>query len=253
MTSKYVLKDARLYAGAADLTGSGSKIELKCSCEDKDTTTYGSGGWKEALPGLAETMLESGGFFESGGTVAYQDDESWADLIGSMAIPWSVLPRQPAAATYGDLAYVAQGISTAYTIGDAVGEVAPWSATGKGSEVTARGSVLNPPGTARTATGSGTAVQIGALSASQALYVNLHLLSVSGTATPTITFTVQSDNASNFPSSTTQATFTAATAIGYQVKKISGAVTDDWWRVGYTISGTNPSFLALVTAGIGPI
>jgi hypothetical protein len=31
---------------------------------------------------------------------------------------------------------------------------------------------------------------------------------------------------------------------------VSGPITDDWFRVSYTISGTTPSFLFAVTAGI---
>ena len=41
-------------------------------------------------------------------------------------------------------------------------------------------------------------------------------------------------------------------ALDGQTGVVSGAITDQWWRVSYTISGTNPSFLFAVAAGVGP-
>ncbi len=114
-----------------------------------------------------------------------------------------------------------------------------------------RGQVLHPPGTARTVTGSGLARQLGALSATRALYVGLHVLSAAGT-TPSVTVVVESDDAVGMASPTTRATFTAATAAGGQTVQIPGPVTDDWWRVRWTISGTTPSFLFVAAAGLGP-
>jgi hypothetical protein len=108
--------------------------------------------------------------------------------------------------------------------------------------------VLHGP-TARTATGTGTSVQLGAVSSTQRLYVALHVFSVSGT-TPSLTVAIQSDNATGFPSASTVTTLTAATAIGSQITRVAGPITDDWFRVSYTISGTDPSFLFAVTAGI---
>jgi hypothetical protein len=114
-----------------------------------------------------------------------------------------------------------------------------------------RGVCAHPPGTARTATGNGTGVQIvGGVPAGQYLYAAIHVLSVSGTSTPTLTVKIQSDNGSGFPSATDIATFTAATARTGEVVRAAGAITDDWFRVSYTISGTTPSFLFLVTLGV---
>jgi hypothetical protein len=82
------------------------------------------------------------------------------------------------------------------------------------------------------------------------MYANLHVLSVSGTSTPTLTVSVASDNAVGFPSSAAQGAFAAATAVGGESIRIPGAILDDWWRVTWTITGTNPSFLFLVSMGV---
>jgi len=61
---------------------------------------------------------------------------------------------------------------------------------------------------------------------------------------------LQSDDNSDFTSATDRATFTALTAIGSEIKSVAGAVTDQYWRLNYTISGTNPSFSIHATIGI---
>jgi hypothetical protein len=131
-----------------------------------------------------------------------------------------------------------------------LGDVAGWSADARGTWPLVRGVSAHPSGTPRTATGVGTSLQLGALAEGQNMYANLHVLSVSGTAAPTLTMTVHSDNATGFPSTTLRGSFAAKTAVGGESIRIAGPITDDWWRLSWTISGTNPSFLFLVSMGI---
>lgn len=245
--SKFVLLNSRIFAGAVDLTSNSNKVELMEDREDKDTTSFGSAGWKEVLAGLASTSLNASGQWEAGDTTKVDDDQ-FANLgtVGG----WSVIPAAASASVAaGDLAWLVKALRCKYVIGDQVGNVAPWSGENKGTSPLVRGAVLHPPGTARTATGSGTAVQLGAVAAGKSLYAALHVYSVSGT-TPSITVKVQSDDNSGMSSPTDRITFTAATAVGGQYSSVAGAITDDWWRVTWTISGTTPSFLFVATAGI---
>lgn len=248
--AKAVLKGVRLFAGGVDLTTVNNKISLESEVEPKDATAFNPNSntivWQELLAGIASTKASGEGQWEAG-DASKVDDGSWSGLGGVGA--WTVCP---VGAAVGDLAWPTKMLEGSYELLGSVGDVAPWKADWTGSWPLPRGQVLHPPGTARTTTGSGTARQLGALSATQALYVTLHVLSVSGTSTPTITVAIDSDDNSGMSSPTTRGTFAAATAIGGQTMKISGAVTDDWWRASWTISGTNPSFLFLVAAGIGP-
>jgi hypothetical protein len=83
------------------------------------------------------------------------------------------------------------------------------------------------------------------------MYAALHVLSVAGTATPTITARVESSVDNTFASPTTRLTFAAATAVSGQTLRTAGtAITDTWWRVAWTISGTTPSFLFAAALGI---
>lgn len=241
---KFILTNVRAFAVGADLTGNSNKIEVSSEHEDKDATNYASSGWKEVLGGLASCEITGEGQWEAG-SPAMVDDSSWSQLGG--VGPWSL---GPAGAAVGDLTYFTQALRSSYALGDAVGEVAPWSGTAKGSWPLVRGQFAHPPGTARTTTGTGTAINLGAVTAGKRLYAALHVLSVSGT-TPSITARVESDDAVGFASPTTQLTFTAATAPGGQALRTSGsAITDTWWRVAWTISGTTPSFLFVSTLGI---
>ncbi|MBN0043121.1 hypothetical protein JS756_03120 [Streptomyces actuosus] len=240
-----ILTNVRTFAGGADLTGNSNKIEISAEVEDKDATNYGSGGWKELLGGLGSAEISGEGQWEAGdpGKV---DDASWAQLGG--VGPWSISANN--AAAVGDLAYLTKALRSDYKLGDAVGEIAPWASTAKSSWPLVRGEFAHPPGTARTADGSGTGLNLGALASGQRLYAALHVLSASGT-TPSITARVESSADNTFASPTTRLTFDAASAAGGQILRTDGSpVTDTWWRVAWTITGTTPSFLFVASLGI---
>lgn len=241
--SKMVLLDVRLFAVGVDLTSASSKAEVSAEVEEKETTNYASGGYKEVLGGIASSTIQAEGQWEAGDATKV-DDASWSQLGGLG--PWTVVPT---AATVGSLAYTTYAMRGDYTLGGSVGDVAPWQSKASGSWPLVRGQIAHPPGTARTSTGTGTGVQLGAVATGKRLYAALHILSASGT-TPSITARVESDDNSGFTSATTQLTFAAATAAGGQILRASGPITDDWYRIAWTISGTTPSFTFVAALGI---
>ena len=243
--AKFVWQNVRLFTATADLTGVNNKLEVTAEREAKEATPFATSGavWAEVLAGLAKTEISAEGQWEAGDTGKI-DDAAFANL-GSV-VPVTI---GPVGAADGDLAYLTGALRTKFDVGGSVGEVAPWTGEMVGNWPLVRGKMAHPPGTARTSTGTGTAYQLGAASSSQYLYAALHVLSLSGTS-PSITVKVQSDNASNFPSATDQITFTAATARSGQLSRVAGPITDDWFRVSYTISGTGPSILFAVAFGI---
>lgn len=242
---KFVLLDTRLFAGGADLSGNSNKAEIQAEFEEKEVTNYRSGGAKEVLGGLASSSINAEGQWEAADT-SKVDDAAWAMLGGRSA--WTICPTD---AVVGALAYTTYGLHSSYKVGDEVGNVAPWTAKVSGAWPVARGQIAHPPGTARTVTGTGASVQLGAVPAGRRLYAALHVLSVAGTAAPTITARIESDNAVGFPSAVTQLTFTAAAARGGEILRTSGsAIADDWYRIAWTITGTTPSFLFAAALGI---
>ena len=93
-------------------------------------------------------------------------------------------------------------------------------------------------------------MQLGAVGATEKCYVGIHCYGVSGTSTPTVTFKLQSDDNSSFTSPTDRITFSNITAIGADYQSAAGAITDTYYRLNYTISGTSPSFSIHATIGI---
>jgi hypothetical protein len=241
-----VLLDARIYLESADLTGWSNKVETMLSVADEDVTNFASGGWKQRTGGEFDTDVSVEGFFEQL-DVSRPDDMFWANL-GSNQAALTVAPTSGAA---GVLAYLSRVQVMDYKPGGAVGKVLAWSSSLKGNWPFVRGLILHPQGTPRTSTGTGTGFQIGAVGAAQRMYACLHVLSVAGT-TPSITVALQSSVDNTFSSPTTRLTFAADTALDGQALSVLGAITDQWWRVAWTISGTTPSFLFAVSAGIGP-
>lgn len=100
--------------------------------------------------------------------------------------------------------------------------------------------------TSSTSTGS----QLGEVSTGQSIYANLHCTGAS--AGDTLDVIVQSDDNSGFSSATNRITFTqvAGGNIASEHLSLAGVVDDDYWRISFTIAGSDPSFTFAVSIGI---
>ena len=247
-----ILRNVRIFSGGADLTSRTNKIELSGEYEKKDATNFGSvdannNVWKELVAGLGSAQLDGAGQWEAGDT-GKVDDALWAQLGGLDA--WTIAPGAAVSAP----AYLMRGMEGSYKLLGGTGDVAPWSTSVESAWPLARGQIAHGPGTARTATGSGTVVDLGAaVPAGKGLYAALHVLSVAGTSTPTITVSVQSAPTVGFGAPTTRLSFTPATARGGELLRVAGPITDQYVRASWTISGTAPSFLFVVSVGTANI
>jgi hypothetical protein len=241
--AKFVLLNCRPFLGSADLTSVSNKCEFAVEIEEKDVTTFTPTGdvWAEKLGGIRGATWSGEGFWEAG-DASKVDDATFADLGAVRA-----LTVAPQTAAVGAMAYVTAVMRTSYEQGASVGDAAPWTAEASGSWPAARGVILHDPGTARTTTGTGTAVQVGAALTGQYAYATLHVLSFTGTGT--VTVRVESDDAVGFPSAATVGTFTGATGRGSEVIRTAGPITDTYFRAAWTVTGT-PSALFVVGFGI---
>lgn len=250
----HVLRNVRIFAGGADLTGQSNKVELSAESEEKDVTNFASVDangdvWKAVLGGLGSAKAAAGGQWEAGdpGRV---DDDAFAALGGVGA--WTIAPHESGAAggAVGSVAWILNALRAQYQLGGAPGDVAPWAAAASSAWPLSRGVILHPPGTARTAAGNGTAVQRPPAAVGQHVYASLHVLSVAGTASPTLTVKVQSAADQAFTTPTDRLTFAAAGARTGQALRVAGPITDTWWRVTWSVTGTAPSFLFAAAVGI---
>lgn len=246
MPTKFTLQNVRPFAAGADLTTRSNRFEVSLEAESKDTTAFTASGntWHEELSGIRTATVTGAGQWEAG-DLSMVDDSAFANLGATQ--PLSLCPG---GAADGALTYLTAFNRQSYGLGGAVGDVIPWSGTWISNWGMARGLVLATP-SARTATGTGAILQMPvAVNVGQFLVGTVHVMSLAGTATPSVTVTVQSAAAIGFASPTTRLTFNTQSTIGGQVFRIAGPITDLFYRVSYTIAGTTPSILFMSAAGV---
>jgi len=239
--AKFVFNDGKVFSGGYDLSDHVTSVNLEITAEELDATTINSGGFREKLGGLKDSTLSMDGFYEAG---ANKPDALLGASIGNELIVTTVPD-----AGVGNTAYFMKSRLFSYQMFGSVGEIAPFSISKSQSDDEVVQGKIELDG-ALTASGNSTGVQLGAVGATERVYVAIHCTAVSGTSTPTVTFKLQSDDNSSFTSPTDRITFTGITAIGADYQSAAGAITDTYYRLNYTISGTNPSFSIHATIGI---
>jgi len=239
------LKNVGIWADSRNITGITNDISLTQSLNEIDTTTFASNGAKEREAELEDAMLSLQGFYEAG-TGSYVSELVYGMGATPTAVPFTV----SSVATAGNVAYGAPCLVLSSNRTAQVNDKQRISVEASAVAPMALGVLLHDDVTARTATGTGSTYLVGAASSTASLYVALHVISVSGTASPTLTVTVQRDDNSGMTTPTTAYAFTGATAIGSQYATVNGPITDSYYRVSYTISGTNPNFKFVAFAGL---
>ena len=234
-----VYTNTSIFHGALDVSGNANTVNVTAEVDPVEATTFASSGWKEHKPGLKSFVLDYAGFGDFAGTV----DSTLSTNIGAAG---QIVTVAPDGAT-GSPAYFGQGVLDAYTpMAAKVGDMSGLSCKVTGSNTSdglLRGKLLAAKQTIAGTTNT-TGVQMFASSSVTIVRAALHVFSVSGTSTPTLTAAIQSAS-SQGGSYSTAATLTGATAVGatYHSETISSE-TDEWWRVNFTVSGSSPSFSA---------
>lgn len=237
-------KEASLLLGANELATTAKAFTLNTEVQELDVTPISTTGWTEVIGGLKSGTvdIELMSEFADGGP----DAPIWSNL-GSAGVAQSIVTN----VADGSAAYTFSGIPLTYTIlQGSVGDVAMSQVSGaSSSSPVVRGKLLHPTSTARTSSGTGTGRQLGAVTASQSVYAALHVTAASGSS-PTLDVIVQSDDNAGFTTPTSRVTFTQATDTTSEFLSTAGAITDDYWRISYTIGGSTPSFTFAVVVGI---
>lgn len=239
-----ILKNVCSWVGGYDMTTDLAEVNLELSREEQDDTRFqpvGSGGARARAAGLEDVSASLGGFFASGATAVDKNNfDGWA---GGLEEPWTISVD----GAEGSPAYILRGGRFKYALGDQVGNNHKFTTDVMGTNgetAIVRGPVLKTRATVNATGATGTANQIGAVAAGQYLYAALHVFS----AGTTITAVVESDNASNFPTATTQITFGPITAVGATMLRVAGPITDDYVRL--RITAITGSFSIAASAAI---
>lgn len=223
--------DCKVYLAGYDLSGQLNQASLDYACETLDETTFGS-TTRINKGGLLKVNAAVEGLWDSSGDTA--PDPVLFPRIGSSDMPAVMVPQ---GATVGNIAYLFRVLGAKYALNGRTGGLLPFSLElpGTGGHPLVRGKLFH----AGSATGNiagGTAIQLGAVGATQYVYAALQVFGGTGN----FTVKIQSDDNSGFTSPTDRITFTQvanATEHASEWSRLAGSITDDYWR----IVATNPA------------
>lgn len=236
-----IVQDEKVFFGGYNMTSSVMSYSIEANREPQDDTTLGD-GTRSNLLGLRATTASLEGHYD-----ADPYDNALNAAFSLDDTPFSMAMT----GTQGELAYFFNATLGDYSpISGSVGEIKGYSAGAVSRDKLIRGVwLLN--GAGLSATGDGTAYQVGAVAANQKLYIATHLYGFDD-AGDGISIEIESDASDDFTGSeTTQATIAPSTALTSVWTTVDGAITDTWYRPVYTISGSTPSFNVAVFIGVG--
>lgn len=237
------IMNCRIYLAEVDLSGVANAAALNLKTDIVECTAF-SDAYKDKLGGMTDVICDISGFYSAEETTGNPDHK----MFDQLALRNAVLTLADGAGAAAATAFFFQPVLTEYTPMDGkVGDMAAFKLHGEGTGALVRGQVMIAKA-AKTLTGTSTAYQLGALTASQTMWCAVHCFAAS--ADDTLDLVLQSDAAEAFDSPTSQITFTQITGVGHELKSKVGAVADTWWRLSYTIGGVAPSFTIAVVAGI---
>ncbi len=236
--AEQILQNVYFYMGGYQMSQYMNQVEIKASNEILDGTRF-LDSYMTRVMGMGDVEFSGGGFWDP------TQDGILEGNISTENIPVTVCPET---ADAGDSAYIFKCLQSEYQpIGGSIGELMPFSFAGFGQgEKLVKGNVLYNGTAAATATSTGQT--LGAVSSTQKLYAALHVITAS--ESDTLDVIIQSDTV-GFPSPTSRITFTQATGVTAEyATPVAGAITDTYWRISYTIAGTDPSFSFIVSMAI---
>lgn len=242
--SEFISKDCKLYVGEHDFSASANMLSMTANVETQDATAFGDTTRIKA-PGLMNMTANFSGFFEAG---VDKIDPVMFDALGVADTVFSMCPTTGAD---GETAYTIKGVSGNYKpIGGTVGEMLKFDASFEGSGARLVQATVLKSGTV-TASGDGTGYQLGSVATGQEVFGAIHVTSLSGTNTPTVTVIIESDTDAGFANATLRLSFTTATSKTAEfLAPLEGEITDSYWRASYTVAGTSPSMDIVVLCGI---
>jgi hypothetical protein len=222
-----------------DITAAQSAVAVAAGAEAQDDTVFGD-DTRSNKGGLKTVELSGEGFYNANTSL----DNKFFVNTGGAGVPVTIVPE---AIAVGGVSYFINASNSQYTpYQGSVGDLLKFSFTAMARKSNLIQGQVEYTNTA-IASGNSTGDQIGAITSAQKMYAVVHCTSGTGT----LDIDVESDDNSGFTSAVTRGSFTQLTAAGSELISISGPVTDDYWRINFTIGGGSPSFTFVVSLGIG--
>lgn len=238
---EFLLSDALIVIGPYNISGDANEVKVEQKNDMLESTVFGHTEHRFVASTLRELSAEGKGFVQ------------FDDVSVPKAVDYNLFNELNAtekALTIGqtksDGAYcfLGKGLVADYSPHLKVDALGEFTFKLQGNRNT-RGRVALPL-VSRTATsGNGTIYQMGALSATQKMVITVHVVAFTGT---TLTLNVNSNDTNNTTTPTLRQAFSGITGVTSNFAEVSGAITDTFWYVDWTFTGT--SFTALVSFGV---
>lgn len=235
--SSEIISGRPVWIGGYEFSNKLNTAALDHGADDLDATTLAD-----------STHIHKAGLKTSGFSIeGFFDEVVDERLFGNIAledVPVAIAAQQGNA---GEVAFFLQTVQGEYQHGGSVGELHSFTAGGNARGDLVRGTIHFNGSASSSSTTAG--IQSGAVASGEKVRAALFVTSATGTS-PTLDVVVQSDDNGAFSSSSDRITFTQATGIGAQIIELDGPITDDHWRIDYTLGGTGPNFTFMVVVGI---
>ena len=240
-----IIFNTQVFVNQFDLSTLTAQLDETIHTDTPDMNNVAGGGYVHLLPGLCSAQWSISGLYDTATNGSYAAftgaQRGRQDVVGYNLLGTSAVEGSPVYFMRGQLKSfeAPQG---------GVGETARFSGSWEADTGMVAG-VVGAPLASRSATFTGSGVQLGAVStsvngATERLWAALFVTAASGT---NLAVTIQSDTV-GFPSPASAATFTTVSAVGAQFLTVAGPITDDYFRVNATI-GTG-SFSYCVMMGV---
>lgn len=234
-----IFSNTAQFVGQYDYSGDSNQVTVASACAEADTTCFGHNATRTSL-GLETVTIAAQGYHRlaanSGSNVLRQN----AKVDGQ---PYTVVPQ---GATAGNRAlFVPATVQATYQVGGSVGDKFPFNINAKsqGEPLVELGKLFIAPGS-KTANGNAS-FQMSAVPAGGAVYVNIHLLSVTG---GNVEFTIIRDSVDSFDDDPETVETLEFDAAGAASVKHAGASALDWYDVAF--AGDFTSFSAVIVVGV---
>jgi hypothetical protein len=244
--SEFINSDSGLCLDGYDVSGVSSKLPFKWIQEVKQWICFkdpalGSSDplTRKRAPGAEDADLQTDGYLDFG--------TNWQEARDNLGASKTVLTYYPSR-TIGGPAYIMPAVQADAVFGGPVGEVIPFAAHYQASGIVTAATLFEFRSV--TATGNGTSQTLGAVTATQSLYLHVHSVALPGGSSPTLILVFESSADGTFGDAVTIWTFTTLTTRGKERKVVAGPVTDTHYRFRWTVGGSGGSFMIRLAAGI---
>ena len=234
----YALTDALILMGGYNISGDLNQVSVALEGGEETDTTFGDTFHSRPGGQVGDVKMSASGFWQSATSAA--PDPVAINALGTAGS----LVTVAASSAVGSTAYLLGVHEGKYALDNTHGSVSAFTLETSGSVGfgVARGLLMLASTVTGSTTGSG--FQLGAVAADQDVYIAIHV-TVAGTTADII---IESDDNGSFTSATTRSTTTATTTGAAVVAPVSGAITDDSWRV--RAANVTGSFLIAVAVAI---